>query len=432
MLIDDLTLVKTLGKGAFGEVYLTTKHGTTEKFATKKIDKKFAANPRAKKYIDNEIDILKHIDHKNIVKLIDVKETNQHYYLVTEYCNGKSLANCLELYQDKYNKPFTEEIVQYLMKQIVSAIRYLHQKTILHRDLKLDNILVNFDDEKDRKSLNMLKSQVKIIDFGFARYLEKEKLAYSTLGSPVNMDPGILKKLNKVEHSNEYGYDEKADIWSLGTLCYEMLVGRNVFDAESMKDLLNKVNKGDYLLPSNISKEAISFINGMLQYDSKKRLSADKLYRHRFLNKSYDQLNKIDLSQIKGKVRGGKIRINTKLNQSIWDVFGDGTCSVILEDYNSEDFVDPKPTEEENTNNNNNNDPRNDTNENRELGKKIIIRREPTIQEKLSENALKQEFMNVFEMVNEDFIFIAPKLIPIIPGDDPDAIKKIIPKISLK
>ena len=424
MLIDDLTLQKTLGKGAFGEVYLTTKVGTKEKFATKKIDKKFAANPRAKKYIDNEIDILKHIDHKNIVKLIDVKETSQHYYLVTEYCNGKSLANCLELYQDKYNKPFTEEIVQYLMKQIVSAIRYLHKNTILHRDLKLDNILVNFEDEKDRKSLNMLKSQVKLIDFGFARYLPKENLAYSTLGSPVNMDPGILKKLNKVEHSNEYGYDEKADIWSLGTLCYEMLVGRNVFDAESMKDLLNKVNKGDYLLPTNISKEAVSFINGMLQYDSKKRLSAEKLYRHKFLNKRYDQLNKIDLSQIKGKVRGGKMRINTKLNQSIWDVFGDGTCSVILEDYNSEDFIEPTENEEEkDTKNNVQNKPSNETNgpsQNR-----IFIRREPTKQDKLSEKALEQEFMNVFEMVNDDFIFIAPKLIPIIPGDDPDAIKKI-------
>ena len=117
------------------------------------MDKKSAANPKAKKYIDNEIAILKDINHPNIVKLYDVKETSQFFYLVTEYCNGGDLSSCLEKYQDKNNKPFTEEIVQYLMKQIVSAIRYLHQKTILHRDIKLDNILVNYDNEEDQKRI---------------------------------------------------------------------------------------------------------------------------------------------------------------------------------------------------------------------------------------------------------------------------------------
>ena len=417
MLIDDLTLKKKLGKGAFGEVYLTSKQGTKEIFATKKIDKKYASNPRAKKYIDNEIAILKDIKHPNIVRLFDVKETSQHYYLVTEFCNGKSLSDCLELYEDKYNKPFSEEIVQYLMKQIVSAIKYLHKKTILHRDLKLDNILVNFEDENEKKKLNMLKSQVKIIDFGFARYLKKEELAYSTLGSPINMDPGILRKLNKVEHSNEYGYDEKADIWSLGTICYEMLIGRNVFNAESMKDLLNKVDKGDYFLPSTLSKEAVSFINGMLQYDPKKRLSAEKLYRHKFLNKSFDQLNKINLSQIKKNMKGSKIRINSKMNQSIWDIFGDGTCSVILEDYQSEDYVDNEETKKEEE----------EEEEKKPIRNKMpkpddIIIREPSKHIKLSEKALEQEFMKMFELVNDDFIFISPKLIPIIPGDDPNSI----------
>ena len=82
MLVDDLTLIKALGKGAFGEVYLTSKQGSQQKFATKKIDKKYAANPKAKKYLDNEILILKNIDHPNIVKLYDVKETSHFFYLV--------------------------------------------------------------------------------------------------------------------------------------------------------------------------------------------------------------------------------------------------------------------------------------------------------------------------------------------------------------
>ena len=158
------------------------------------------------------------------------------------------------------------------MRQIVDAINYLHKKNILHRDIKLDNILVNFENEEDKKNENMMKAQIKIIDFGFARHLSPSDLAYSTLGSPINMDPGILRKLNKMEHSKEYGYDQKADIWSLGTICYEMLIGKCTFDAQSMKELINKVEKGNYFLPTYLSKEAVSFLNGMLQYDSKKKI----------------------------------------------------------------------------------------------------------------------------------------------------------------
>ena len=144
MLVDDLTLIKPLGKGIFGEVFLSSKQGTTEKFASNQINKKYLANPKGKKYIDNKIMILKDISHENIVKLYDVKETFQCFYLVTEYCNGGSLSDCLEEYQEVHNAPFPEELVQYLMKQIVSALRYLHAKRILHRDINLDSILIHY------------------------------------------------------------------------------------------------------------------------------------------------------------------------------------------------------------------------------------------------------------------------------------------------
>ena len=415
MLVDDLTLIKPLGKGAFGEVFLTSKQGTTQKFATKQIDKKYAANPKAKKYLDNEIMILKDIDHENIVKLYDVKETSQYFYLVTEYCNGGGLSDCLEKYQEEHNAAFPEELVQYLMKQIVSALRYLHRKRILHRDIKLDNILVHYESEEDRVNKNLMKAKVKMIDFGFARYLKKEELAYSTLGSPINMDPGILRKLNKLEHSKEYGYDEKADIWSLGTACYEMLIGNCTFDAESMKELVTKVERGNYFLPSTLSKEAVSFLNGMLQYDFKKRFTAEQLYRHKFLNKNYKDLNRINLKEIKNHITGSKIRINTKLNQSIWNVFGDGTCSTILEEVDPEDLVE-EPKENSNLK------------DNKGTTTKIItnqrVQHEPE-RVKLSEEELKKEFLKVYERINDDFIYIEPKLLPIIPGDDPAVINKV-------
>ena len=414
MLVDDLTLIKPLGKGAFGEVFLTSKQGTTQKFATKQIDKKYAANPKAKKYLDNEIAILKDINHENIVKLYDVKETSQYFYLVTEYCNGGGLSDCLEKYQEEHNAAFPEELVQYLMKQIVSALRYLHRKRILHRDIKLDNILVHYESEEDRVNKNLMKAKVKMIDFGFARYLKKEELAYSTLGSPINMDPGILRKLNKLEHSKEYGYDEKADIWSLGTACYEMLIGNCTFDAESMKELVTKVERGNYFLPSTLSKEAVSFLNGMLQYDFKKRFTAEQLYRHKFLNKNFKDLNKINLKDIKNHIAGSKIRINTKLNQSIWNVFGDGQCSTILEEVGPEDMIEESSESSADTSH---------TNEIPDIVTKPTFKN--TEELKLTEEELRKEFFKVFERINDDFIYIEPKLLPIIPGDDPAVINKV-------
>ena len=143
MLVDDLTLIKPLGKGVFGEVFLTSKQGTSTKYATKKLDKsKYMNNSKAKKYLDNEISILKSINHPNIVKLIEIKDTSKYCYIVTEFCNGGSLSNCLEKYQEKNNVAFPEEIVQYIMKQVINAVKYLHQKKIMHRNLKFTNILI--------------------------------------------------------------------------------------------------------------------------------------------------------------------------------------------------------------------------------------------------------------------------------------------------
>ena len=426
MLVDDLTLIKSIGKGAFGEVYLTSKQGSKEKYATKKIDKKYAANPRAKKYLDNEIQILKEIDHPNIVKLYKVHETTQFYYLVTEYCNGGSLSDCLEEYKKKYKRPFPEETVQYLMKQIVSAIYYLHKKNILHRDIKLDNILVNFDSDQDKNNKNMLKAKVKIIDFGFARHLAPSQLAYSTLGSPINMDPGILRKLNKMENSRDYGYDQKADIWSLGTICYELLIGKCTCDAESMKELVSKVEKGNYFLPTYLSKEAVSFLNGMLQYDLKKRLSAEQLYNHKFLTKKYSELNRIDLKEASKNIVGSRLRINSKKNQSIWVIFETDEENN-LDNVSAEMYVQPQTNQNNNNNNNNN---KNNNNNINNMGNNNDYRKNNFIFEddkkiSIDEKTMRKEFLEAFDIMNDDTIFIEPKLIPIIPGDDPAVINKI-------
>ena len=329
MQVDDLILTKSLGKGAFGEVFLTQKKGSKELYATKRLDRAFSEKPENIKRLANEITLLKQIHHPNIVRLIDLKKTKSHCYIVMEYCNGGDLSSCLKKYKNAHHRPFPEYIVQYIMRQVVEGINFIHSKKIIHRDLKLDNILVNFSSESDKKSLNMMKAVVKIIDFGFATILKasKSNLTTTVLGTPTYMDPQLLK--NMEEKTQSKGYDEKADIWSLGTLCYEMLVGHVAFSGTSMQELFLKVKQGTYSLPTNISEEVFSFINGMLQKDPNKRLSASQLLKHDFLVKNHSKFKQLDTKKIHGillpngvmNISSGKDKNAGNLHETVWDIF---------------------------------------------------------------------------------------------------------------
>ena len=324
MIIDQYILEKSLGKGAYGEVYLTTIKGDSKLIATKKIDKSFCENPITKKYLINEINILKMLNHPNIVKFIDLKRTNNHYYIMMEYCNGGELHKVLEKYIEKNGKPFPEEIVQHLMRQIIDAFKYIHSKDIMHRDIKLENILLNYDTNEDKQNQNLMKANIKIIDFGFAAKLEKNGLKYTTLGSPINMDPLILKELQKRgKKTQKLGYDKKADIWSIGTICYEMAIGKYVFDAEKIDELIKKIEKGEYTVPTNLSKEIISFINGMLQYGPERRLNIEQLANHNFLKKNVNNFEKLDLHKVNKNLVKSKLKLNVKANATIWALFND-------------------------------------------------------------------------------------------------------------
>ena len=294
--VDDFVLIKSIGKGNFGEVFLTQRKGYPQLYATKKMERSVCERPPFLDRLVNEIRILKYVNHPNIVKFIDLKKSMNHWYLVTEFVNGGSLTSNLKKYMQMYRRPFTEDIVQHIMRQIVDALRYLHFNKIIHRDLKLDNILVNFPTEYDKQSLNMKSCQVKIIDFGFATVLNKE-FTNTILGTAPNMDPKILGQLTtgvKIE-----GYNESVDIWSLGTLCYEMVVGCSPFRAQNVKDLYQKVQKGNYIMPSTLSDEIVSFIDSMLQQDNNKRSTAEQLMTHKFLVNPVNTFHAVNVKKIK-------------------------------------------------------------------------------------------------------------------------------------
>ena len=310
MMVDDLTLIKKIGDGAFGEVYLTSKEGDNLKYASKIINKK---KLRKDKYnntsLNNEISILLDIYHPNILKIIEIKETKDKIFLVTEYYNGGTLEEYLEK-----NKPLSEEIALFLMRQIIDAVKYLHNKKIVHRNLSLSNIMINYEEEEDRKNNNILNSKIKIIDFGNAIYLQKGKLAKTMIGIPLYMDPIIFFKLNGNPEYEDVGYNEKADIWSLGMIFYLLLVGKNPFETNDFNEFEEKIKKGDYYIQTTLSKEAISFLNCMLQLDPKKRKSIDILYNHIFLRTNSNQFTKLNEN-----TKLSEIKLNIKENNELFN-----------------------------------------------------------------------------------------------------------------
>ena len=437
MQIEDLVLIKSIGKGAFGEVFLTTKRGTQQQFATKKVQKSVVLQEKVKKYFNNEIFILRNVNHPNIIKLHEIKQTLNNFYLVFDLCNGGGLSDCLEKYMKNNGKPFPQDIVQHIMRQIVSGIQYLHNNKILHRDLKSDNILVHFESEEDKKNFNLLKCVVKIIDFGFARYLENDTLAQSVLGSPINMDPQILMKMRKIDNNQSFGYDQKADIWSLGTICYEILIGTPPFDATSYEELTSKIQRGNYKIPNNLqlSVEAVSFLNAMLQYDQKQRLDINQLAKHKFLTLNPNEFTPLNLKKVQQKFSNNDLTMNTKnITQSVLSIFeiNEGNLQDISSDMiddNAKDYsgskegIRDKPV---------------DTlaNMSKQFGnmvihnekeKKEIPKNNPKINETEKNNFnvkdLKDMLYDSFDKMNKDFYYIEPMLIPIVPNTDPKVLQ---------
>ena len=234
----------------------------------------------------------------------------------------------MRIFLDEYLKekkvPFSEEIVQHLMRQIIDAVKYLHDKKIMHRDLKPENILLNYADEKSRENKDIMKATIKIIGFDIATRLKEGQLAHDIAGTFEYMSPYILNCYKDYSKEKNIGYDEREDIWSLGITCYELLTGKCPYNSKTRADLVNKLNKGDYYLPLTLSKEAVSFLNSMLQYNSEKRLTAAQLSEHNFLKKNVSEFKKIDVNELKDVeiIAQPSIIIKNKDNKSIWKNFG--------------------------------------------------------------------------------------------------------------
>ena len=269
---------KLLGSGAFGEVWLVHHKNLNRDFAMK-IIKKRKNKSNEEKEILNEIEILKRLDHPKILKIIDFYSKIKKYYIITEYCPEGELFNEII----KVGR-FDEGQTAFIINQILKAISYCHRNQIIHRDIKPENIMIT-----KREKNGCL--QVKLIDFGTAKIFEKGHQENRYVGSSYYMAPEVLKRK----------YDEKCDLWSIGVIFYILLTGRPPFDGNDDDEILKNVEKGVYDKTSypypSLSSLAKDLMNKLLQYDPKKRISAEESLEHQWFKtaefKKKDKVNTI-------------------------------------------------------------------------------------------------------------------------------------------
>ena len=269
------------------EILEPIQHGTTS--MTKKVKNKFSGMIRSmtvikKAFIDlqedeknfmKEIAILRTLDHMNILKIYEFYQDEKCFYLINEYCNEG------DLFEKIQQGPLNEYSVCYIIKQILSAIDYCHDNNILHRDLKLESILIESFENIIIKNENIELLNIKISDFSSARSFRKHKNLTKKVGTPYYITPEVLNR----------NYNEKCDIWSIGVLMFMLLSGKPPFWGDSDKEIIQMVKEGkmDFRKNewNNVSNDAIDLIHNMLRYDSKKRFSAFECLKHVWFKKYF-------------------------------------------------------------------------------------------------------------------------------------------------
>ncbi|OMJ78370.1 hypothetical protein SteCoe_21854 [Stentor coeruleus] len=254
--------IKQIDAGQYGEVFLCQDLITKEYYAVKKINKNLFSNPKALKFLYNEIGIMRKLDHENIVKLYKVYEDNGFVYMIMEYCPHGNLLKRIN-----QCKVFTERESMVFIKNLLETLEYLHDKGIIHRDLKPENILM--------ASKNSIYT-FKIADFGLSCYLDASEKTCS--GSPGYMAPEILRGIN---------YSTKADIFSAGVIAHILLTGISPFMAKSSQKVIEKNARCRIMfnLPSfrRLSIMAIEFLQELLCADPASRPSADQAMKNDWL-----------------------------------------------------------------------------------------------------------------------------------------------------
>ncbi|CAD8144826.1 unnamed protein product [Paramecium pentaurelia] len=295
-----------IGKGFSSRVYKGRDERTLENVAVKVIDMKKLKQSIHKQLLKNEINALKSFNHQSILKLIDVCQTSNNTYIITEFCDSGDL--------DKYlrkNLKLKEPEAIRILQALVNAINEINLKGFIHRDIKPANILLKGNEPK-------------LADFGFAIPIWQARIQQRNInvGTPLYMSPQALK------HQD---YSEKGDVWAVGIVYFEMLFGRTPFNAQSEAALLSNILNKQLIIPQTPSVSELSkdFIKKCLQINDHERFNVKDMYEHQIIQSKHfycfsqddclSQLKKINLlinnSQVKKSKRSLTQNLNRNYNQ---------------------------------------------------------------------------------------------------------------------
>ncbi|KAG7495656.1 serine serine/threonine-protein kinase MARK2 isoform X9 [Solea senegalensis] len=261
--IGNYRLLKTIGKGNFAKVKLA-RHVLTGKEVAVKIIDKTQLNSSSLQKLFREVRIMKMLNHPNIVKLFEVIETEKTLYLVMEYASGGEVFDYLVAHGRMKEKEARAKF-----RQIVSAVQYCHQKCIVHRDLKAENLLLDAD------------MNIKIADFGFSNEFTLGNKLDTFCGSPPYAAPELFQ-------GKKYDGPE-VDVWSLGVILYTLVSGSLPFDGQNLKELRERVLRGKYRIPFYMSTDCENLLKKFLILNPLKRGSLEQIMRDRWMNVGHEE-----------------------------------------------------------------------------------------------------------------------------------------------
>ncbi|XP_072539075.1 MAP/microtubule affinity-regulating kinase 3 isoform X13 [Salminus brasiliensis] len=261
--IGNYRLLKTIGKGNFAKVKLARHILTGREVAIKIIDKT-QLNPTSLQKLFREVRIMKILNHPNIVKLFEVIETEKTLYLVMEYASGGEVFDYLVAHGRMKEKEARAKF-----RQIVSAVQYCHQKHIVHRDLKAENLLLDAD------------MNIKIADFGFSNEFTLGNKLDTFCGSPPYAAPELFQ-------GKKYDGPE-VDVWSLGVILYTLVSGSLPFDGQNLKELRERVLRGKYRIPFYMSTDCENLLKRFLVLNPAKRGTLEQIMKDRWINAGFEE-----------------------------------------------------------------------------------------------------------------------------------------------